>query len=476
MSAAASLAPVAVDPDAFDEPVVLGAPSDAALTDQLLGVVLRPPPWIPRALVVTGAGSLVLFVAVAYTIVTGIGVWGNNVPVAWAFAITNFVWWIGIGHAGTFISAFLLLLEQKWRTSINRFAEAMTLFAIMQAGLFPLLHMGRAWFFYWLIPYPATMRVWPQFRSSLTWDVAAVTTYFSVSLMFWYLGLVPDLAVMRDHAPTLRRRRIYGLFALGWSGSALEWSRYRVAYGLLAGFACPLVVSVHSIVSMDFAIAQLPGWHSLIFPPYFVAGAIYSGFALVLTLMIPARRIYRLENVITKNHLDNMGKMLLLTGCIVTYAYACEDFVAWYGGDPFEMYTSLVARPAGPYALAFWTVILCNCVAPQALWWKRVRTSPRALWVVTIFVQIGMWFERYMLIVSSENRDFLPSSWRLYRPSIVDGSILVGTIFFFLFLFLVFLRFVPFIPISELKETLLRLRKERAADEGPDHLAEASHA
>jgi Ni/Fe-hydrogenase subunit HybB-like protein len=461
-----------VDPDASDEPVLVGTPTDAELTDQLLGVVLRPPRWIGRALVVTGAGALVLFAAVGYTVVTGIGVWGNDIPVAWAFAITNFVWWIGIGHAGTFISAFLLLLEQKWRTSINRFAEAMTLFAIVQAGLFPLLHMGRCWFFYWLIPYPATMQVWPQFRSSLTWDVAAVTTYFSVSLMFWYLGLVPDLAAMRDRAPSLRQRRIYGLFALGWSGSAREWSRYRVAYGLLGGFACPLVVSVHSIVSMDFAIAQLPGWHSLIFPPYFVAGAIYSGFAMVLTLMIPARRIYRLENVITKSHLDNMAKMLLLTGCIVTYSYACEEFTAWYSGDKFEMYTYLVARTTGPYAAAFWVVIACNCVAPQVLWSKRVRTSAVALWGVTLFVQLGMWLERYMLIVSSESRDFLPSSWHLYRPSAVDVAILFGTICFFLFLFLVFLRFVPFIAISELKETRLALEEERAAVAA----AEGAHA
>jgi Ni/Fe-hydrogenase subunit HybB-like protein len=412
---------------------------------------------------VTGAGSLVLFVALAYTVTTGVGVWGNNIPVAWAFAITNFVWWIGIGHAGTFISAFLLLLEQKWRTSINRFAEAMTLFAIVQAGLFPIVHMGRCWFFYWLIPYPSTMGVWPQFRSSLTWDVAAVTTYFSVSLMFWYLGLVPDLAVVRDVAPEGWRRRIYGIFALGWSGSAREWNRYRVAYGLLGGFACPLVISVHSIVSMDFAIAQLPGWHSLIFPPYFVGGAIYSGFAMVLTLMLPARRLYRLENVITKNHLDNMGKMLLLTGWIVFYAYMCEQFIAWYSGDKFEIYANLVARPTGPYAAAFWIVILCNCVAPQLLWSKAVRTSPGVLWVVTIFAQIGMWLERYMLIVSSESRDFLPSSWHTYRPSAVDMVIFLGTISFFLFLFLGFLRWVPFIPIAEMKETRARFRREQRA-------------
>jgi molybdopterin-containing oxidoreductase family membrane subunit len=450
------------DPD-IDSPVLLGAESDAALTDQLLDVVIYPPRWLTPALAITGVGTVVLLTAVTYTIVTGIGVWGNNIPVAWAFGITNFVWWIGIGHAGTFISAFLLLLEQKWRTSINRFAEAMTLFAIMQAGLFPLLHLGRPWFFYWLIPYPSTMRVWPQFRSSLPWDVAAVTTYFTVSLLFWFLGLVPDLAVMRDRAPERWRRRIYGFFALGWYGSSKQWERYRVAYGLLGGLATPLVVSVHSIVSTDFAIAQLPGWHSPIFPPYFVAGALYSGFAMVLTLMLPARRLYRLENVVTTNHLDNLSKMLLLTGLIVTYSYLCETFTAWYSGDTFEMYTYLVERPSGPYALAYWTVIFCNCVAPQVLWWRAVRTSPGPLWVVTIFVQIGMWMERYMLIITSEHRDFLPSAWQMYRPTLIDGTILAGTICFFLFLFLLFLRFVPFIPISELKEMRHHIHEEAHA-------------
>lgn len=443
-----------------DEPVLIGRPSDESITDDLLDKVIHPPRWMTPALLVTGVGSLGLFVAVFYTLVTGIGVWGNDIPVAWAFAITNFVWWIGIGHAGTFISAFLLLLEQKWRTSINRFAEGMTLFAIVQAGLFPLLHLGRAWFFYWLVPYPSTMRVWPNFRSSLPWDVVAVTTYFTVSLLFWYLGLVPDLAAMRDRAPELWRRRAYGVFAMGWCGSARQWGRYRVAYGLLAGLATPLVISVHSIVSMDFAIAVLPGWHSLIFPPYFVAGAIYSGFAMVLTLLLPARRLYRLGHVITNNHLDNMGKMLLLTGWIVTYSYIVEHFCAWYSGDEFERHTYLVDRPFGPYALAFWLVIFCNCVVPQALWWRRVRTTPVVLWIACLFIQVGMWLERYMLIVTSQHADFLPSSWGHYRPTVVDVGILAGTISFFLFLFLVFLRVVPFIPIGELKELKHRLEKE----------------
>jgi Ni/Fe-hydrogenase subunit HybB-like protein len=443
------------------EDVMLGSPSDAALTDELVGHVLAPPKWLGRAILVFGCAASLLFGLIAYTLVTGIGVWGNNIPNAWAFAITNFVWWIGIGHAGTFISAFLLLLGQKWRTSINRFAEAMTLFAIVQAGLFPLLHMGRAWFFYWLVPYPSTTSLWPQFRSSLTWDVAAVTTYLTVSLLFWYLGLIPDLAVMRDRAPTVTKRRVYGVFALGWDGSAHVWSRYRVAYGLLAGLAAPLVISVHSIVSMDFSIALLPGWHSTIFPPYFVAGAILSGFAMVLTLLIPARRLYHLERLVTTKHLDSMGKLLLVTALIVTYAYVVEAFSAWLSGDKFDRYIYLVTRPTGPYALAFWTVISCNCVVPQLLWSRRVRTTPKALWSITILIQLGMWLERYMLIVSSLSTSRLPSSWHEYRPSFVDVGILATTICFFLFLFLCFLRWVPSIPISELKQ--LARERRRAA-------------
>jgi molybdopterin-containing oxidoreductase family membrane subunit len=352
------------------------------------------------------------------------------------------------------------LLGQKWRTSINRFAEAMTLFAIVQAGMFPLLHMGRAWFFYWLVPYPSTMSLWPQFRSSLTWDVAAVSTYLTVSLLFWYLGLVPDLAVMRDRAPTSTKRRVYGVFALGWDGSARVWSRYRIAYGILAGLAAPLVISVHSIVSMDFSIAMLPGWHSTIFPPYFVAGAILSGFAMVLTLLIPARRLYHLEKVVTTKHLDSMGKLLLVTALIVTYAYVVEDFSAWLSGDKFDRYVSLVARPTGPYAVAFWTVITCNCAVPQLLWSRRVRTTPMVLWGITILIQMGMWLERYMLIVSSLSTSRLPASWHDYRPSFVDVGILATTICFFLFLFLCFLRWIPAIPISELKE----LARERRHD------------
>jgi molybdopterin-containing oxidoreductase family membrane subunit len=383
-------------------------------------------------------------------------------PVAWGFAIINFVWWIGIGHAGTFISAILLLFEVRWRTSINRFAEAMTLFAVVQAGLFPIFHMGRPWFAYWLIPYPSEMGVWPQFRSSLPWDVVAVTTYFIVSLLFWYMGLLPDLAAARDRAPTVLRRRLYGVAALGWRGELGHWRHYRIAYLVFGGLATPLVLSVHTNVSFDFAITQLPGWHSTIFPPYFVAGAIYSGFAMVLQLMIPARELFGLKDVITKNHLDNMAKMLLVTGWVVTYTYIVEPFMAWWSGDTYEIYDLLVDRPFGPYAFVYWGVVFCNCIAVQALWMKKWRVSAWRLFVVACFIQLGMWSERFMLIVISLHRDFLPSSWRMYVPSWIDWTILGGTVSFFLFLFLLFLRFVPFIPISELKEMRHEMRRRRA--------------
>jgi molybdopterin-containing oxidoreductase family membrane subunit len=321
--------------------------------------------------------------------------------------------------------------------------------------------MGRAWFFYWLVPYPPEMRVWPQFRSALTWDVAAVSTYLTVSFLFWYMGLVPDLAAMRDRAPELWRRRVYGVFALGWHGSAKNWSHYRIAYGLLGGLATPLVVSVHSVVSMDFAIAQLPGWHSTIFPPYFVAGAIYSGFAMVLTLLIPIRHAFKLHHVITKNHLDNIAKMLLVTGWIVTYAYIVEPFVAYYSGDRYERYAHLVMQPFGPFAWLYWLLLFCNCVSVQVLWSKRARTSVPLLFALSLVINAGMWLERFVLIVTAQSHDFLPSSWRTYTPSIVDATIIFGTLFFFTFLFLLFLRWVPFIPISELKE----LRKELVEEE-----------
>ena len=450
------------------EAALLRGGTDAALTESLLATLWTPWPWFLPALAVAAMGTLVLFAVLTYTITTGIGLWGNNISVAWAFAITNFVWWIGIGHAGTFISAILLLFEVHWRTSINRFAEAMTLFAVVQAGIFPVLHLGRPWFAYWLIPYPSEMGVWPQFRSALPWDVVAVTTYFTVSLLFWFTGLLPDVAAARDAAPTLLRRRLYGLMALGWRGEGTHWRHYRETYLIFGGIATPLVLSVHTNVSFDFAIAQLPGWHSSIFPPYFVAGAIYSGFAMVLQLMIPARSLFGLKDVITRNHLDNMGKMLLVTGWIVTYTYIVEPFMAWYRGDPYEMFTLLHERPFGTYAWVYWGVIFCNCVAVQALWVRSIRVSPVGLFVVSCLVQLGMWSERFMLIVTSLHRDFLPSSWANYVPSWVDWAILGGTIFFFLFLFLLFLRFLPFIPISELKEMRHTIRRERQVEEARD--------
>jgi len=446
------------------DPLIVGRPSNRELTEQLLGIVR---PWGASgkaALAACALGTLWLGFAVTLTVATGIGLWGNNIPAAWAFAIINFVWWIGIGHAGTFISAILLLLEQSWRTSINRIVEAMTLFAVMQAALFPLLHLGRPWFFYWLIPYPATMGVWPNFKSALPWDAAAVFTYFTISLLFWYLGLLPELAAMRDYVGGRWRPRIYGVLALGWRGSAHDHRHYRLAYGLLAGLATPLVVSVHSVVSSDFAIGIVPGWHATIFPPYFVAGAIYSGFAMVANLLVPIRRVFGLHNVITPRHFDLVAKMLLVTGWIVIYSYATEWFFAWFSGEPYEFYQSFVARPSATGAVVFWMSIVCNVLVLQMFWSRRARRNPYALWIGSFFIQIGMWSERFVIVVQSLERDFLPSAWRGYAPTWVDLSILGGTVTFFLLLFLVFLRWMPFIPMSELKELVAKLnRAERKA-------------
>jgi Ni/Fe-hydrogenase subunit HybB-like protein len=441
--------------------LLLGSPSDAALSEQLLSVVWRPRSRLwSLAFAVTGAGTLLLAIAIAYTVTTGVGVWGNNIPVGWAFGIINFVWWIGIGHAGTFISAILLLLEQRWRTSINRFAEAMTVFAVLQAAMFPILHLGRPWFGYWLVPYPSVLRAWPNFKSALPWDAAAIFTYVTVSVVFWYFGLLPDFAALRDRAPGRLRRIAYGVLSLGWRGSARTHRHYRVLYGLLAGLATPLVVSVHSIVSSDFATALVPGWHSTIFPPFFVAGAIFSGFAMVLTLLIPTRRVFHLENVVTERHLDSLAKMTLVTAWIVIYSYVIENFIAWYTGSEYEIYQYLVARPNAEGSGVFWTQMACNVVVPQLLWFPELRRSPVVLWIVSIFVNIGMWAERFVIVVMSLQRDFLPSAWHWYRPTWVDISLLAGSICFFLFLFLLFLRFFPFIPVSEVKELNHELRKE----------------
>ncbi|MDQ6736902.1 MAG: polysulfide reductase NrfD [Gemmatimonadota bacterium] len=433
-------------------PVLVGAGNNAELTDQVLTPIWTSSSvWWP--LFIISALLTILFIyAMGVTFVRGIGAWGNNIPVAWAWGITDFVWWIGIGHAGTFISAFLILLNQRWRGSINRFAESMTLFALVNASLFPVLHLGRPWFFYWLLPYPSTMGVWPNFKSSLPWDVAAVSTYFTISLLFWYMGLVPDLAAARDRAPGITRRRIYGIFALGWRGSSTEWRHYRVAYVLLAGLATPLVISVHSVVSLDFAITQLPGWHSTIFPPYFVAGAIYSGLATVMMLLLPIRRFFHLESIITKAHLSNLAKLMLATGMMLAYSYLCELFVALYSGDPFEYYTTLVARPLGPYAVIYWFMLFANVVTPQIFWFKKMRTSAVPLFAASLLIFVGMWCERFVIIVGSLNRDFLPSSWHYYAPTWVDISLLAGSIGLFCLLFLAFLRWVPMVALSEVKK------------------------
>lgn len=443
------------------DPVLIGKPSDEQLTTQLVSPIYEG--LFTKLILLSALGAIVFFTMFLYTVFTGIGTWGNNIPAAWAFAITNFVWWIGIGHAGTFISAFLVLLEQKWRTSINRFAEAMTLFALMNAGLYPVAHLGRAWFAYWLIPYPSAMEAWPQFRSALTWDIAAISTYFTVSLLFWYLGLIPDLAIARDTAPTRRRRRVYAVFALGWTGAANHWRWYKVTYGILAGLATPLVISVHSIVSFDFAISKLPGWHSTIFPPYFVAGALFSGFAMVLTVLIPLRKYLKLQNVITVRHLDCMAMVMMATGSIVAFTYGLEHFLAWYSGHETEMYALNVARPFGPYGWIFWIQIFCNVGMSQILWIRRVRRSPWLLFIVSILVNVGMWTERFTIVVGTLSRGFLPSSWGDYIPSFVDGALFFGSLSFFVFMFLLFLRWVPSIPIFELKEMKHDLEQEGRA-------------
>lgn len=394
---------------------------------------------------------MVMLYSITYLVLVGTGIWGLNVPVGWGFAIINFVWWIGIGHAGTLISAILLLLRQQWRTSINRFAEAMTLFAVACAGIFPVLHVGRPWLAYWLLPYPNTMGMWPQFRSPLVWDVFAVSTYASVSFLFWFVGLIPDLATLRDRSRHPVARVIYGILAMGWRGSALHWHRYHMAYLLLAGLAAPLVISVHTIVSFDFAVGIIPGWHATIFPPYFVAGAVYAGFAMVLTLAIPLRAIYNLHDFITMQHLRNMGMVVLATGLIVVYGYMMEIFMAWYGGNPYEEYM-ITNRMTGPYATQYWMLIVCNAVAPQALWFNRVRSNVVLLFIVAMFVNVGMWLERFIIVVTSLHRDFLPSSWDTYSGTIWDWSLFVGTIGFFFALLFLFIRFLPMISISEMRE------------------------
>jgi molybdopterin-containing oxidoreductase family membrane subunit len=402
------------------------------------------------ALAISFTMMSMLGVMIGYLIFTGVGVWGNNNPVAWGYPIVNFVFWVGIGHAGTLISAILFLFRQKWRTAINRFAEAMTIFAVICAGTFPGIHIGRVWLAYWLFPIPNQMDMWPQFRSPLLWDVFAVGTYFTVSLLFWYLGMVPDLATMRDRATSKTKQMLYGIFSLGWRGSMRHWHRYERAYLLLAALATPLVLSVHSVVSFDFAVSQLPGWHTTIFPPYFVAGAIFSGFAMVMTLAIPARQLWGLKNFITMRHLDNMCKIILFTGSIVGYAYSMEFFIAWYSGEIYESFT-FINRAFGPYGWAYWIMVSCNVVTPQIFWFKKARNNIAIIFTASLLVNVGMWFERFVIVVTSLANDFLPSSWGMYEPTWVDVLTFLGSFGLFMTFFLLFIRYLPILAIAELK-------------------------
>jgi len=443
------------NPPGIDRPEPVLAPDQtyATIDAKISSIVLQRPLHAGWMAATAFAFALVcmLMLAITYLLLRGIGIWGVDIPVAWGFAIANFVWWIGIGHAGTLISAILLLLNQKWRTSINRFAEAMTLFAVACAGLFPLMHLGRPWDFMWLIPYPNSMWLWPQWRSPLVWDFFAVSTYLTVSLLFWYQGLIPDAAALRDHATKPIPHTFFGILSLGWRGSAHHWKYFETSYWLLAALATPLVVSVHSIVSMDFAVAVVPGWHSTIFPPYFVAGAIFSGFAMVLTLAIPLRKFYGLEDFVTLQHLENMGKVILVTSLIVAYGYFEETLMSWYSSDKFD-WSMMVDRAFGHYSFAYWLLIFCNVVVPQTLWWRKARTSIAWLFALSLIVQLGMWTERVVIVVQSLHRDFMPSAWHDYYPTVWDWITLIGTLGLFSFLFLLFIRSLPMISIHEVQK------------------------
>lgn len=451
-------------------PIVEPGHTSLTVTEQISEIPLtrikRTPLFWIAGFFVAFLGMMLLFYATGMLFVKGIGIWGINIPVAWAWDITNFVWWIGIGHAGTLISAILLLLRQNWRTSINRFAEAMTLFAVANAALFPILHLGRPWLFFWLMPYPNSLHLWPQFRSPLVWDVFAITTYALVSLLFWFMGLVPDLATMRDRATNIWLRRFYGILALGWRGSAQHWNHYQSVYFLMAALATPLVVSVHTIVGMDFAYGIVPGWHSTIFPPYFVAGAVFSGFAMVLTLMIPLRSLFRLKDFVTMRHLENMAKVMLAMGLVVAYGYMIEIFNAFYSGDVFEIFNAL-DRFGGAYAPLYWGLIASNVIIPQLLWFKSIRQNVIVLWVVSIVINIGMWLERFIIIGQSLSKDFLPSSWNLYSPTQWEVFTFIGTIGLFLTLLFLFVRVLPAISIFEMRELLHKIghKSEKAHGE-----------
>src|SRR6201984_3597519 len=434
-------------------PVIEPGHTYATITDKISAIVLAR--QAPRIWYIGFAISFLFVMILFYEIVrlsaVGVGLFGIMIPIGWGFAIVNFVWWIGIGHAGTLISAILLLLRQTWRNSINRFAEAMTLFAVACAGIFPAIHVGRPWVAYWLFPIPNTMGVWPQFRSPLMWDVFAVSTYATISALFWFIGLIPDMATLRDRATNPVAKIIYGMLALGWRGSARHWHRYETAYLLLAGLATPLVLSVHTVVSFDFAVGIVPGWHTTIFPPYFVAGAIYSGFAMVLTLTIPLRKAYGLEDFITMRHLDTMAKVMLSTGLIVAYGYFIEFFMAYYSGNKFDVFLA-EQRLHGPYSHFYYALILCNILSPQLLWFKKVRRNIPALFVMSLIINTGMWLERFVIVVISLTRDFMPSAWGRYSATVWDYATFVGTLGLFTMLIFLFVRGLPAIAISEMRE------------------------
>src|SRR6267143_169357 len=434
-------------------PVLEPGHTYASVTDKISAIVLTRPTslgWV-AGFALSFTLVMVLTISLAWLIIKGVGIWGINIPIGWGFAIVNFVWWIGIGHAGTLISAILFLLNQKWRTSINRFAEAMTLFAVACAGIFPLIHTGRPWMAFYMFPYPSTMGLWPQFRSPLIWDVFAVSTYGTVSLLFWYVGLIPDLATLRDRAIKMPAKVVYGILSMGWRGSARHWHRYQSAYLLLAGLATPLVLSVHTVVSFDFAFAIVPGWHTTIFPPYFVAGAIYSGFAMVLTIAIPLRKAYGLEDFITMRHLENMAKVMLATGLIVGYGYVMEFFMTLYSGNKFDVFL-VQQRLHGPYSPFYYALILCNILTPQLLWFYKMRHNVVVLFLMAIVVNIGMWLERFVIVVISLTRDFVPSAWGRYSPTFWDWATFIGTMGMFVTLIFLFVRVLPAISIAEMRE------------------------
>ena len=433
----------------------------ASVTDKIASIVLTRPVsmgWL-AGFSLSFFILMVLLGSIAWLIIKGVGIWGINIPIGWGFAIVNFVWWIGIGHAGTLISAILFLLNQQWRTSINRFAEAMTLFAVACAAVFPGIHVGRPWMAFYMFPYPSTMGVWPQFRSPLIWDVFAVSTYGTVSALFWFVGLIPDLATLRDRATNKAAQIIYGMLAMGWRGSARHWHRYQSAYLLLAGLATPLVLSVHTVVSFDFAVGIVPGWHTTIFPPYFVAGAIYSGFAMVLTIAIPLRKAYGLEDFITMRHLENMAKVMLATGLIVAYGYFMEFFLARYSGNKFDMFL-VDQRLHGPYSPYYFALILCNILTPQLLWIRKVRTNVPALFVMSLVINLGMWLERFVIVVISLTRDFVPGAWGRYQPTFWDYSTFIGTMGLFVSLLFLFVRGLPAISIAEMRELVAHTSEE----------------